>query len=127
LPEETLAPLRAAGVKIETARIERLVGKDGHITAVQLAGGQSVACDALFAHPPQRQVKLVQDLGLTLADDGTVQIDPMRRETSAPGIYAAGDLATRMQGALIAAAAGMQAAAMLNLELTMELAASGSL
>jgi hypothetical protein len=32
-----------------------------------------------------------------------------------------------MQGAIIAAAAGMQAAAMINMELTMELAASGAI
>lgn len=127
LPEETLSLLRAAGVKIETAPIARLVGENGHMVAVQLADGRNVACDALFAHPPQRQVTLVQQLGLTLADDGTVLVDPMRRETSVPGIYAAGDLATRMQGALFAAAAGTQAAAMLNLELTLELAASGAL
>jgi thioredoxin reductase len=127
LPEETMRHLLAAGVKIETAAIARLVGKDGHISAVQLTDGRDIACDALFAHPPQRHVPLVRDLGLTLADDGTVQVDPMRRETSVPGIYAAGDLATRMQGALLAAAAGTQAAAMLNMELTLELAASGAL
>jgi thioredoxin reductase len=51
----------------------------------------------------------------------------MKRETSIPGIYASGDLTTRMQGAVMAAASGAQAAAMLNLELTMELASIGAL
>jgi SAM-dependent methyltransferase len=41
-------------------------------------------------------------------------------------VYAAGDLTTRMQGAIIAAASGTQAAAMINIELTMELATSGA-
>jgi thioredoxin reductase len=51
----------------------------------------------------------------------------VKRETSVPGIYAAGDLTTRMQGAILAAASGAQAAAMLNLDLTMELASTGAL
>ena len=44
-----------------------------------------------------------------------------------PGIYAAGDLTTRIQGAVLAAAAGNRAAAGVNVELTMELATSGLL
>ncbi len=81
-----------------------------------------VGCDALFAHPPQQQVELVRALGLALDADGFVQADPMTRETSIPGIYAAGDLLWRMQGAMFAAAAGTQAATMINHELTTELA-----
>jgi thioredoxin reductase len=42
-----------------------------------------------------------------------------------PGIYAGGDLVSRMQGAILAAASAMQAAAMLNHELTAELVAGG--
>ena len=56
-----------------------------------------------------------------------MKTDPMTRETSIPGIYAAGDLTTRAQAAVLAAAAGMQAAAAINAELTAELVASGSL
>jgi len=66
-------------------------------------------------------------LGVDLDDDGYVRIDPMKRETSVPGIYASGDLTTRMQGAVLGAASGTQAAAMLNVELTMELASTGAL
>jgi thioredoxin reductase len=86
-----------------------------------------VPCEALFAHPPQRHVDLVGTLGLALQDDGYVQVDATSRETSVPGVYAAGDLTTRMLGAILAAAAGAQAGAMVNLELTAELASSGAL
>jgi thioredoxin reductase len=81
----------------------------------------------LFAHPPQRQVELVRALGVALDDGGLVKADPMSRETSIPGIYAAGDLTTRMQGAILAAAAGAHAAAAINAELTMDLASSEGL
>jgi thioredoxin reductase len=78
-------------------------------------------------HPPQKQVALVSALGLALDDEGFVKTDPMTRETSIAGIYAAGDLTTRGQAAVLAAAAGMQAAAAINAELTAELVASGAL
>lgn len=113
--------LESAGVRIETLPIARIVSQNHTLEAVELSNGTRVACEALYAHPPQHQVDLVRALDLTLDADGFVQVDPMKRETSVPGIYAAGDLATRMQGAIMAAATGTQAAAMLNLELTLSL------
>jgi len=127
LPDETSAALRAAGIQLETAPVARLVAREDRLEAVELSNGTAVPCDVLFAHPPQRQVELVRTLGVALDDDGLVRVDPMKRETSVPGIYAAGDLTTRMQGAVIAAASGAQAVAMLNLDLTMELASTGAL
>lgn len=56
------------------------------------------------------------DLGAV--EDSYLKIDPMTRETSRAGIYASGDLTTRMQSAIIAVASGMQAAAMINTELS---------
>lgn len=126
-PPEARGMLGAAGVRLETAAVVRLAARDQQLAAVELANGTSVPCDVLFAHPPQRQVELVHAQGLALEDDGFVRIDPMKRETSVPGIYAAGDLTTRMQAAIVAAAAGVQAAAMINVDLTMELACSGAL
>ncbi len=119
LPSEARAALRAANIRIETAPVKRLHGQGDRLEAVELANGDIVPCDVLFAHPPQRQVPLVQALGLELDEFGYVRIDPEKRETSVPGIYAAGDLATRMQGALLAAAAGTHAAAMINADIAM--------
>ena len=81
----------------------------------QRAGGRCGPDDA-----DRQPLALVQRLGLELDGEGFVRIEPMRCETSVPGIYAAGDLTTRAQGAIFAAAAGMQAAASLNLDLTLE-------
>lgn len=127
VPAEGREALRAAGVKIEAGKIARLVGSAPKIEGVELAHGAVVPCDLLFSHPPQRQVELVTALGLALDDDGFVKIDPMTRESSVPGIYAGGDLTTRMQGALFAAASAVQAAVMINLELTIEMATTGTL
>lgn len=127
LSEDDRTTLTAAGIRLETAPIARLIARDGALEGIELKTGTTVACAALFAHPPQQQVDLVRALGVELDEHNYVRIDPMRRETSVPGIYAAGDLATRQQAAVVAAAAGMQAAAMLNLELTSELVMSGVL
>lgn len=127
LPDEGRAQLEAAGVRVVTAAVSRLVAEGGHLAAVTLADGSTVACEALFVHPPQQHVPLVKGLGLSLDDDGFVKVEPMRRETSVPGIYAGGDLTTRAQSAVFAASLSVQAAAAVNLELTMELALAGAL
>lgn len=120
VPEEGRAQLEAAGVRIETAAVARIVASGDRLEGVALRGGTVVSCDVIFAHPPQRHVELVHQLGVALDPDGYVSVDLMTGATSVPGIYAAGDLTTRMQAAIIAAAAGTRAAAMINAELSME-------
>jgi thioredoxin reductase len=126
VPEETQKGLQAAGVRLVTTPVARLVAREQHLDAVELSDATRVRCDLLFAHPPQRQVDLVRSLGVALDEHGFVQFDPMRRETSVPGIYAAGDLTTRMQGAILGAAAGTHAATTCNLDLALELTDSGT-
>jgi thioredoxin reductase len=127
LVDEVRSKLLGGKVVIETASVARLVGTGRQLEAVELADGRRVACEALLMHPPQKQVELVRVLGIALDDEGYVKTDPMTRETSIPGIYAAGDLTTRAQAAVLAAAAGMQAAAVINAELTSDLVTSGVL
>lgn len=121
LPRETVERLQGAGIRVETSPVRRLAARDGHLASAVLEDGTDVPMDVLFAHPPQRHVDIVTGLGLELDEVGYLRIDPMKRETSVPGIYAAGDSTTRMQGAVMASASAVQAAAALNMELTMEL------
>jgi thioredoxin reductase len=118
VPPEARAQLD--GIRLELAPIARLVADGRQLTGIELATGEIIGCGVLFTQPPQTQTALVRMLGLTVDDDGYVVVDPMKRETSVPGIYASGDLTTRMQAAVIAAASGMQTAAALNLDLAME-------
>jgi len=120
LAGEARRQLQAAGIRIELAPVARLVARESRLEAVELVDSTRVECEVVFAQPPQRQVAMVQALGLTLDDEGFVAVDPMRRETSVPGIFAAGDLTTRGQAAILAAAAGMQAAAAINVDLALE-------
>ena len=120
VPAETRARLDTAGIRLESVPVARLIARDHRLEAVALADGTTVPCEELFVHPPQRQVDLVRAVGIALDENGFVRVDPMQRETSIPGIYAAGDLTTRMQAAIQAAAAGNQAASMINIDLAMD-------
>jgi thioredoxin reductase len=126
LPSPVRDTLVAGGLRVEAAPIRRLIGHDGDLAAIELSDGARVPCGLLFAHPPQRQVELVRALSVGLDADGFVVVDPMTRQTTVPGVYAAGDLTTRMQAAVAAAASGMQTGAMINFELAMELASNAS-
>jgi thioredoxin reductase len=119
VPPDIAARFRAANVPIEERRIAR-----HHADAVELDDGTRVAVDALFARPPQRQTDLVQHSGVALEDNGFVRVSP-QMETSRPGIYAAGDLVAKVQGAHFSVAAGAQAAHALHRELMNELAHTG--
>lgn len=126
VPSEVRMRLASAGVPVEERRIARLSGSEGRLQRVELADGGSLPLDVLFTRPPQRQVAIVQALGLALDSGGYVVVDE-NRQTSIAGIYAGGDLVTPVQSAVLAAASGVQAAARLNHELTAELATSGAL
>jgi thioredoxin reductase len=127
IPPAARANLIGGGVRIEERPIARLIARDGRLARIELTDGDSLERDALFIHPAQRQVDVVRALGVALDAKGYVQVDEMTRETSVPGVYAGGDLTTSAQSAILAAAAGMRAAAMVNHVLTLEMASSGEL
>lgn len=125
VPSELRERVTRAGVRLEERRIRGLRAQSGHLAAVQLEDGSEVPREVLFVRPPQRQTELVQSLGVALDEQGFVRVNE-HRETSVPGIFAAGDLTTLLQGALMAASAGAQAAYMLSHALTLEALAQQS-
>ena len=128
LPSEVAARLRSGGVEVDERPLARLItGEAGELERIEFVEGDPLPLQVLFARPPQRQVAIVQSLGLSLDPAGFVIVDEVSRETSRSGIYAGGDLTTPMQGAVIAAASGVVAASMLNHALTVELATAGAL
>jgi thioredoxin reductase len=123
VPAELRARFDALGIRTEERAIARLVGTESALEAVELADGSRVPRSILFARPPQRVPDVVAALGLELQPQGFVKVSDFG-ETSRPGIYAAGDVTTMQQGAILAAASGTRTATMLNHELTLAMAPS---
>lgn len=105
LPDEVAAQLAARRIPVHRAPIAALEGPGDALSHVVLADGTRHAREALLVATPQRQVPLVESLGLAVGPDGYVVVDP-RQQTSMPGVWAAGDLTTRMQQVVVAAAQG---------------------
>lgn len=113
----TLAPeqaeaLSARGVRIEDAPVTGLIGPAPALDAVRLADGREIALAGLFLTPVTAPAcNLADQLGCAMAEGPTgpyLAVDPTQG-TSVPGVFAAGDLASPMPNATLAAAAGVMA------------------
>ena len=111
------AKLAARGVRIDTRAVESLVG-DGKapdslaIAGVRLAGGQVVPIDALFIGPRTRVASpLAEQLGCAFDEgpSGLLVRTTDRKETTVPGVFAAGDAALAVHNATFASADGVRA------------------
>lgn len=120
--DEARARLGALGVPVLDERIARLEGReDGSegLSRIVFEDGTSIELEGLFYGPPQRQSSpLAEALGCEIVVMGpaswVVKTDPMTRETSVAGVYAAGDASSPMQSLALASASGATAAAFLN-------------
>lgn len=90
------ANLASRKVPAIDGRIMEIARREGHGATVKLDVVPSVAVDILFAHPRNRpSASLHEALGLATVSTPfgiALKVDE-RRETTVPGIYAAGDLA----------------------------------
>jgi len=90
------ADLARRGIPAVDGRITEIARHGGHGATVKLDTAADVAVDILFAHPRNKpSASLHESLGLATVATPlgiAVKVDE-RRETSMPGIYAAGDLA----------------------------------
>jgi thioredoxin reductase len=108
-----LATLAGRGVRVEPRRIAELVGDDRALAGVRLAdGGEVIGLDALFtasrthmASPLAEQLGCASDAG----PFGPVIRTDARKETTVPGVYAAGDAARVPHNATWASADGVTA------------------
>ena len=108
------ATLAALGVPVRQDPVAALEHDDGALRAVRFADGSRLALGGILVSVPQRERSgLPAALGCETTETGHVATGPSG-ETSVPGVYAAGDLATLMQAVTLVAAHGAQAAYALN-------------
>ncbi|RJS25979.1 pyridine nucleotide-disulfide oxidoreductase [Corallococcus sp. H22C18031201] len=120
LAAEQRERLVRAGLKVEERPMRALHGTSGRLESVELADGARVAREVLFARPTQRLPEFVRRLGLELNEQGFVKVTEPFKETSVPGLHAAGDVTTMLQSAIVAASAGASAAYAMNHGLNQE-------
>lgn len=104
--------LAERGVRIETRPVAALVGSAPALAGVRLHDGDVVALDALFTAPRTHVASpLAAQLGCAVDDGpvGPVLRTDARKETSVPGVFAAGDAARVPHNASFAAADGVMA------------------
>lgn len=111
---DTAARLAARGVTIEHSPIVELLGTAPALDGVRLADGRVCALGAVFTIPESVPASpLAAHLGCAF-DDGpllpAIRVDAMR-QTTVPGVYAAGDAASPMHSVTLAIAAGVIAGA----------------
>jgi thioredoxin reductase len=134
LDEKSRRRLSGLGVSVREERISRLEGDSGRESRAASGGlerivfedGSTLAREGLFYVPPQSQrSELAEALGCDLEQMAralVIKSDPTTRETSVPGVYAAGDVTGTgpLQSIPLAAASGAAAAYFANHALATE-------
>ncbi|MET3619324.1 NAD(P)/FAD-dependent oxidoreductase [Burkholderia ambifaria] len=110
--EEEAALLDARGVRIERSPVVELLGDAPRIDALRLADGQVVPIEALFIGARTEMASdLAQQLGCAFDEAPlgvAVRVDTWK-QTSVPGVFAAGDASSLMTNATFASASGVAA------------------
>jgi len=108
--------LAAAGISIDERPVAELLSRDGELTAVVFADGDRLARRALLvATRLHQRSRLAEQLAASYCEptplaENPVDVDTLYR-TTAPGVFAAGDLSAQMPQVATAVAAGSLAAA----------------
>lgn len=117
LDQQALADLVAHGITIEPAPLTELISEVGQLSHAQLDDGRRVEIDALYIHAQTRLTSsLAQELGCAVEDGpfGPLIHTDASKQTSVPGVYAAGDIARAPHNATWAAADGVTAGTSLH-------------
>jgi thioredoxin reductase len=114
LDADERARLDRAGIPVDERPVVGVRGRDGALAAVLFADGEEIARDGLLVPPSlQQRSPLAAELGAELNERGGVDADAYGR-TTVPGLYAAGDISSRMPQVAGAIADGSRAAAAIN-------------
>ncbi|TJY39689.1 NAD(P)/FAD-dependent oxidoreductase [Cohnella pontilimi] len=112
--------LRRHRVPVFESPIRSIDSNDGIVRHVVLEDGTTIPCMGLFFKPELvTGSDLPRAIGCQITDSGTVVVDEFG-ETNVPGVYSAGDAASRMHQSIAAASMGAFAAAAINNKLNME-------
>lgn len=110
--DNALAELDKRGVAIEPRPIKALHGDGTALSAIEFADGRTAPVDALYLAVRSRpNSDIAQQLGCEMEEVpfGSIIRTDAQKNTTVPGVYAAGDIARGMQSATFASADGVMA------------------
>ena len=115
---EEQAQFDARGIQVEHGEVSRLLVDDDHLTGVELADGRVIARHAVFVRPGNiaHPDGLLPGLGCDLDPAGFAIVDGTGR-TSAPGVWAAGNVVDPRAQVITSAGQGSAAAIAINADL----------
>lgn len=113
LDADTRAELERRTITIEPTPVAELLGEAPSLDGVRLSDGRFVEIAALFIAPEVRMPGLAEQLGCAFDEtpNGLVIRTDAMKQTTIPGVFAAGDIATPMWNATLASADGVMAGA----------------
>ncbi|MFF3922249.1 NAD(P)/FAD-dependent oxidoreductase [Paenibacillus lactis] len=107
-------------VPVLDSPIRFIDSSEGIVRQVVLEDGTAVPCRGIFFKPTLvTGSDLPQAMGCSMTETGAVVVDEFGK-TSVPGVYSAGDAASRLYQAVAAASMGALVAAAMNNELNLE-------
>lgn len=120
LTEDQREELQRHQVSIYDTPIRSIESSEGIVRQVVLDDGTAIPCKGIFFKPTLvTGSDLPQALGCSMTETGAVVVDEFGK-TSVPGVYSAGDAASRLYQAVAAASMGAFVAAAMNNELNLE-------
>lgn len=111
------------GIPIYTGQIKEFVGESRHrIDEVVLEDGTRIPSNKVFSALGMYSIhsELGAKLGVETLENGHIVVNPRTKETSVPGVWAAGDIVAHSQQVMIAMGEGAQAAIWINKTLRKE-------
>ena len=115
LDDDDRLQLATAGVRIDERPVAELAARDGELAAIVFADGSRLERRGLLvATTLHQRSRLAEQLGAGSGDSTPVAVDPVDVDqlwrTTAPGVFAAGDVSAQMPQVAAAIAAGSLAA-----------------
>lgn len=126
--DEEYEQLAARGISVVEGEVAALEVSDDEVTGVRLAGGAVIPREAVVVQPRfTARSAVLESLGLVPAEmvmgdhvvGSYIAADPAGA-TDVPGVWVAGNVANLMEQVVGAAAAGLKAASMINMDLVTE-------
>lgn len=112
--------LNQHNIPVYDSPIQSIESDNGMVQQVVLKDGTSIGCTGIFFRPKLMIGSgLPQAIGCELTETGAVIIDNLGK-TNVSGVYSAGDAATHLHQAIIAASMGSLAGVGINNELNEE-------